>query len=90
MTTIDMTAKLDEIAAQYLQAAYSSNVASTISKKKDQRAQSYGLLRALMTILGEEDALRLIERTHQGASRHGAGISIDALLYDFWKLDRPA
>lgn len=89
MTTIDMTAKLDEIAAQYLQAAYSSNVARTVAKKKDQRAQSYGLLRALMVILGQDEALRLIERRYeQGVQFSGGGI--DALLYEFWTLDRPS
>lgn len=82
-----MIGTLEEVADQYLQAAYSSVVARTVRAGTMGRYQSRGLLLALETLLGRDEALRLIERTHDAARARGMGI--DALLYDFWKLDRP-
>lgn len=78
---------LQKVAQRYLDAAYSSIVGRTVRATRDSRYESRGLLLALETILGMSEALRLIEREHEAGRQRG--MSIDSLLYDFWRLDKP-
>jgi hypothetical protein len=81
------TYDFDAVADYYVSVATRALNEQKSGRRALARAECYGVLRALEVLVGMDEACHLVERA---AGRTKFAPSVDALLYSFWSIDRPA
>lgn len=80
---------LAPVADLYVTCVVSSRWSSKVRDQKASREQSWGVLHSLELLVGMDEACRLVEAAIERSDRGFIG-GAEELLYDFWKLPRPA